>query len=141
MNIRLDVICLLVLLSGTAFQPKEAPKDAILGEWLNQDKDGKVTFYRSGDKYYGKVSWTKIPGKKDEKNPDPEARKKEVMGLVILEGFMFKDGSWKGGTIYDPKSGKTYDGLIKVKNGNRDLEIRGFLGSPLFGRTIIWTRP
>jgi uncharacterized protein (DUF2147 family) len=64
-----------------------------------------------------------------------------VMGLVILEGFMFKDGSWKGGTIYDPKSGKTYDGLIKVKNGNRDLEIRGFLGSPLFGRTIIWTRP
>ena len=138
---RTSIVFLLVLFLNVFFKPSQSPADAILGEWLNLEKDGKITLYKTGDKYFGKVSWTKMPGKKDEKNPDHAARSKDVMGLVILKGFSFHDGSWKGGTIYDPKSGKTYDGMIKVKNGGKNLDIRGFVGSPMFGRTITWTRP
>lgn len=43
------------------------------------------------------------------------------------------------GTLYDPKSGKTYHGAIKL-DGSR-LELRGYVGIPLFGETQTWTRP
>ena len=43
--------------------------DAILGEWLSQEKDGKISIYKQGDKFYGKITWSKTPGKKDINNP------------------------------------------------------------------------
>lgn len=35
--------------------------DAILGEWLSQEKDGKITIFKQGDQYFGKISWEKKP--------------------------------------------------------------------------------
>ncbi len=55
--------------------------------------------------------------------------------------FKFTGSSWEDGKIYDPKSGKTYDCILKSKENNKILEIRGYIGSPMFGRTATWTRP
>ena len=46
---------------------------------------------------------------------------------------------WKGGTVYDPKSGKTYSGKMTLVSPNK-LDMRGFVGISLFGRTTTWTR-
>ena len=114
-------------------------KDAVLGEWLAESKDGKVLIYKQGEKYFGKISWGKDGDKKDVNNPDEKLRTQAIVGLVILKGFEFTGKAWEDGTIYDPKSGKTYSSTIKMKKPN-ELDIRGYIGISLLGRTTVWTK-
>ncbi|RVU25722.1 DUF2147 domain-containing protein [Sandaracinomonas limnophila] len=133
----LKTICL-SFISFFAFSQNHS--DQILGEWLSEPKDGKILIFKQGDKYFGKISWSKRVSPKDEKNPDPALRSKELLGLVILKNFKFNGEHWESGTIYDPHSGKTYDCTLKLRNQNKTLDIRGFVGVSLFGRTSTWTR-
>ena len=64
-----------------------------------------------------------------------------MAGLIILKDLKYSDGVWEDGTIYDPMSGKTYDCTMKIKDGGKSLDIRGYIGVSLFGRTSTWTRP
>ena len=114
--------------------------DVIIGEWLSQEKDGKISIFKQGDKFYGKISWGKTPGRKDTNNPDAKLKNRDLIGLVILQDFKYTGSAWEDGKIYDPKSGKTYDCILKVKDNNKVLEIRGYVGVPMFGRTATWTR-
>jgi uncharacterized protein (DUF2147 family) len=56
-------------------------------------------------------------------------------------GFIFdeEDKQWKDGTIYDPKTGKEYSCKAEMKKNNV-LEVRGYIGVSVFGRTDTWTR-
>jgi uncharacterized protein (DUF2147 family) len=133
----------LLLLSTLIFQVNSLANtgsDVILGEWLSQEKDGKISIYKQGDKFYGKIIWSKTPGKKDVNNPDSKLRAREIINMVILQDFKFKGTTWDEGKIYDPKSGKTYDCILKVKDNNNVLDIRGYVGLPMVGRTSTWTR-
>lgn len=76
--------------------------------------------------------------RKDAKNPSLKARNKPLLHLVILTDFDFDGREWTDGKIYDPKSGKTYSSTMKL-NGNK-LELRGYVGISLFGRTTVWER-
>jgi uncharacterized protein (DUF2147 family) len=115
-------------------------KDAVLGEWLSEKKDGKVLIYKQGEKYFGKISWGRDGNeKKDINNPDEKLKAQPIVGSVILKGFEFTGKSWENGTIYDPNNGKTYSCNIKMKKAN-ELEIRGYIGISLLGRTTVWTR-
>jgi uncharacterized protein (DUF2147 family) len=133
----LSIIILFFVLNGGKAQ--SISKDAILGEWLSQEKDGKVHIYKQGEKYLGKISWGKSTEKKDSKNPNPALQTRDLIGLVILKDFLFKGKSWEDGTIYDPNNGKTYSCIIKLRD-NETLEIRGFIGISLLGRTTIWSK-
>jgi len=62
-----------------------------------------------------------------------------LIGLTILKDFVFDDNSWTGATIYDPRNGKTYSCKLSLKD-NYTLNIRGYLGLSLFGRTESWTK-
>jgi uncharacterized protein (DUF2147 family) len=82
----------------------------------------------------------KAPSKLDIYNPDPAKRARPLCGLQIGSGFVAHTPDVaQDGTLYDPKSGKTYHGLIKL-DGNR-LQLRGYVGIPLFGESQTWTRP
>lgn len=123
-------------------------QDKILGNWLSEEKDGRIEIYKTGDKYFGKLVWGKdlvetdgkTPRKDrtDTKNSDPKLRSRPLLGLVLLTNFTYDDGEWSGGKIYDPKSGKTYSCTMKMKGDK--LEIRGYVGVSMFGRTTVWTR-
>ena len=55
-------------------------------------------------------------------------------------GFKYTGNSqWQNGTIYDAESGKTYSCNIKLTNP-QTLEVRGFVGVSLFGRTDTWKK-
>jgi uncharacterized protein (DUF2147 family) len=119
--------------------------DAVKGVWLNDGKDAKVEIYKSSDKYFGKIIWTvnmyEADGKtlrKDSKNTNEQLRTRTIQNMVILTGCTYSDGEWSGGEIYDPKSGKTYKSKLKIKGNS--LEVRGYVGSPMFGKTTVWTR-
>jgi uncharacterized protein (DUF2147 family) len=131
-------ILYMLLIQSTLFANNNA--DVILGEWISEPKDGKITIFKQGDRYFGKITWGKTPGKKDVNNPDARLKNREIVGSVILKDFVFTGGSWEKGTIYDPHSGKTYDCILKVKDNNQKLDIRGFVGMAMFGRTSTWSR-
>jgi uncharacterized protein (DUF2147 family) len=62
------------------------------------------------------------------------------LGSVILSNFVHAGGNkWEDGKIYDPNNGKKYSCNMKLKDNNT-LEIRGYIGISLFGRTEVWTR-
>ncbi|TDQ75957.1 uncharacterized protein DUF2147 [Sphingobacterium yanglingense] len=114
-------------------------KDPIVGTWLNPSGEGKVEIYESNGKFFGKLYLVKDKSKKDAQNPDEKLRSRALNGVVILNNFTKKGTSYEGGEIYDPKSGKTYSCKMKLK-GNDALDIRGFIGISMFGRSETWTR-
>lgn len=63
-----------------------------------------------------------------------------VVGMTILRGLRRDGEEYRGGTILDPDEGRAYRCRVKLLDGGRRLEMRGYLGVPLFGRTQIWVR-
>ncbi|MGY6560980.1 MAG: DUF2147 domain-containing protein [Luteibaculaceae bacterium] len=138
----LSSILAVIFITLSAFtQNTGTPKaDAILGDWVNQKQDAKFTIYKIDDVYYGKIIWGSGRETKDVKNPDVKLRSRELTGLTILKDFTYKgDNLWENGTIYDPNDGKTYSCKITMIDNNK-IDVRGFVGVSLFGRTETWTR-
>jgi uncharacterized protein (DUF2147 family) len=73
------------------------------------------------------------------RNPNPKLKSRPLMGLNLLEGLKFSSGMWEDGTIYDPKTGKTYSCQIQLKS-SQVLEVKGYIGFSLIGRTVEWTK-
>lgn len=132
---------LLIIFCMMLFKPlaQGVSKESIVGEWLSENKDGKILIFKQGDKFFGKISWGKDATRKDGKNPDERLRNQTIVGSVILKNFEFTGEKWENGTVYDPNNGKTYSSTIKLRTGNQ-LELRGFIGVSLLGRTTVWTR-
>ena len=119
----------------------------ILGTWNTEDGRSKLEFYRCG-----KVVWLDVPvyidsedgpvgkPKVDRKNPNPLLRDRPILGLKVMKGVIpTGHNRWGHGTCYDPESGNTYRCKMRLTSPHR-LEIRGFIGISLFGRTYILTR-
>jgi|SRR5579885_433736 uncharacterized protein (DUF2147 family) len=68
---------------------------------------------------------------------------KRIVGMVIMEGLKQSPGDpneWNGGEIMDPLNGKTYRCYIQVIEGGSKLNVRGYIGISLFGRSQTWLR-
>lgn len=66
---------------------------------------------------------------------------KPLIGLLFLSGMRQKDdGSWSGGKITDPESGNTYSCTITPSADGKTLNVRGYLGISMLGRTQTWTK-
>src|SRR5271163_1974330 len=110
---KLFSISIAFILSVNAFAQK-INEDIILGTWLTGSGKGKVQIYKTGVEYNGKIVWLKEPTypdgktKVDKHNPDVAKQTNPILGLNMLKGFVFNDGKWIDGTIYDPENGKTY---------------------------------
>ncbi|HKC69341.1 MAG TPA: DUF2147 domain-containing protein [Bacteroidia bacterium] len=136
------IILLVVLFLSVCTFAQTTNKDALIGTWLTGSGKGKVQIYKEGDKYNGKIVWLKEPTypdgkpKVDKNNPDEAQKTKPLLGLNMLKGFIFDEDKWVDGTIYDPENGKTYSCKITWNNGK--LDVRGYIGISLIGRTDTW---
>ncbi|WP_460892566.1 DUF2147 domain-containing protein [Rufibacter soli] len=135
------LFALFLCLSTLGMAQKKSP----LGIWTNEEKEARFEIYQCGDKLCGKIIWLKEPDrdgkpKVDQFNPDPKLQKRPVIGLVFLKNFAPDEAyKWDDGTIYDPKTGKTYSSYMKLV-GNDKLEVKGYIGISLIGRSQVWTR-
>jgi len=138
-------ISMLLLVSAMSFTGFAQNKDAILGSWINSTGEAHVDIFKKGEKYFGKISWLKTNKdekgivKTDLKNPDPKLRSKPILGMEMLRNFVYEDGKWTDGKIYDPKSGKTYSCNMNIKD-NGELNMRGYIGVSIIGRSETWKR-
>ncbi len=62
-----------------------------------------------------------------------------INGMIILQGATFEAGIWKGAEILNAKNGKEYGCHISLAAPDL-LKVRGFVGYPIFGKTLYWTR-
>ena len=69
-----------------------------------------------------------------------ELKDKPVVGMTILWGLKDEGDVWKGGQILDPDNGKTYRCKMTVSEDGRQLDVRGYIGISLIGRTQTWLR-
>ena len=137
------IILLIAMAIGFCASAQKA--DAILGLWANPNGQDHILIYKKGTKYFGKLDWIKFPNdeqgkpKTDKNNPDKALQSRPDLGLELLKDFTF-DGEkvYEDGTIYDPKSGKTYS--CKMTLDGNSLKIRGYVVFSLFGRSEVWTR-
>lgn len=63
-----------------------------------------------------------------------------IVGMVVLSGLKKHDGMWDGGQILDPANGKFYDCTLKFSDNIDRLNVRGYIGIPLLGRSQVWIR-
>lgn len=133
----------LLLISIASFSQSET----ITGEWYNNEKDAVIEISKTdNDNFEGHIVWMKYPNdengkpKVDNLNPNKSLQDRPRMGLKIMYGFkQDSDKKWSDGEIYDPKSGNTYSGTMTQTSENT-LDLRGYVGLPIFGRTSTWTR-
>jgi uncharacterized protein (DUF2147 family) len=132
---------------SSAFSVSNNDPDAIVGVWKTGDGNAMVRIYKNGEKYQGKIVWLKEPldpetgkPKLDKNHSDEASRKRQILGLINIWGFTQTEKNvWEEGNIYDPKNGNTYSCTIKMTNSNT-LEVRGYIGVSLIGRTDVWTK-
>jgi len=134
-----------LLLAAVATQAAPNP-DAVIGVWKNGEGTGMVQIYKKGDQYYGRIVWLKVANnpdgtpRTDINNPDETKRKTPLKGLENMRSFSHTgDNKWESGSIYDPKNGSDYSCEMTLTDPNT-LEVRGFIGVSLFGRTDVWKR-
>ena len=121
-----------------------------VGLWQTiSDKDGKVTsevrILESGGVVTGKIERVLDPkAKPDEKcdKCEDDRKNQPIVGLELLRGLKKVEGKdvWEGGTVVDPNNGTVYKAKVTPIDGGKKLEMRGYVGAPLFGRTQTWIR-
>lgn len=132
-------------MAGAAFA-----QNTPVGKWHTIDDKTKeikseITIIEAGGMITGRVSKvlrkdTKPDAKCDECT---DARKGQpIVGLEIIRGGKKEDGAdvWSGGKILDPENGKEYSLKLTPQEGGKQLLVRGFIGSPMFGRSQTWVR-
>lgn len=137
------IALLFLLLPLTAFA--QSP----VGTWTTIDDKTKkpksvVEIFEARD---GTLSGRVVEILHSDRGPNPvcdkcsgELKNKPVKGMVILWGVRRKGNVWEGGQILDPASGKVYSVKLTPVEGGRKLDVRGFMGFSLLGRTQTWTR-
>ena len=102
-----------------------------IGIWWTENKKAKIEIYKTKKGTYdGKIIWVK------EQTDKAQQRK----GFVLLRNFKKEDDdTYTNGSIVHPKDSKTYNGIITMKSST-ELNLRGYIGAALFGKTQTWTK-
>lgn len=115
--------------------------EEILGSWMSEDGKGIIEIYKhpESSKYFGKIIWLKEPFDAYG-NTIKDVNGKAVLNMINLKDFVYSDGQWTDGTVYDPESGKTYYSKLTLENKNK-LKVRGSI-DPMgwIGKTTYWQR-
>ncbi|MFK7967431.1 MAG: DUF2147 domain-containing protein [Burkholderiaceae bacterium] len=69
-----------------------------------------------------------------------ELKNQPIVGMTIIRDMRFVEDQFEGGTILDPNNGKTYKAIIWLDQDAQKLNVRGYIGLPLLGRSQIWQR-
>lgn len=63
-----------------------------------------------------------------------------IVGMVILSGLKSNRSQWGNGQILDPENGKTYSCSLRMAENGKKLNVHGYIGIPLLGRSQMWER-
>ena len=118
--------------------PAGAAPASPAGDWLTGGGQSIVRFSPCGAGWCGQIDRVLRPEPgapaRDVNNPAPSLRSRTIEGMRSIELNRVAGDRWKG-TIYDPRSGKTYTAQVRRLVGSQ-LEVQGCLA--IFCRTLRW---
>jgi len=140
---------LVALLAAGLAAPGAATAQSLaspVGLWRNIDDETKqskalIRIVEQGGTLVGRIEriLTDKPDAVCDQCTD-ERKGKPVQGMTILTGLRRDGDEWTGGEILDPNNGKVYKAKARLADGGRKLDVRGFIGIALVGRTQTWVR-
>lgn len=149
MRSRGALAAVLVMAAVRLLMAQQTPPATPVGEWRQfDDRKGDLRSIVRIEVTDGELHGTIVrtiqrPGEP----PDPvcdkcpgEFRDRPVEGLRFLWGLSGNGRSWDGGRILDPEDGKIYRVKLRLSEDGQTLEVRGYLGVSLFGRSQHWKR-
>jgi uncharacterized protein (DUF2147 family) len=145
-----------LMLSGALCSSAWAQQPSVMGTWLTQSGVAQVRISPCQSAAQGPICGTIVSlinpkgpngqavapeAATDYRNSDPALRGRKVLGMSLIWGFKptSDPNSFEDGQIYNGENGKTYNANISLQPDGR-LRLRGYVGSPLFGETQLWTR-
>jgi uncharacterized protein (DUF2147 family) len=142
----LTAVALATALVAPAFAADDASP---VGLWKNiDDVTGKpkalIRITEANGELTGKIEKLFRPANQDQ-NPVCDkcegARKNQpVIGMVFMSGLKKNGSEYSGGEILDPDNGKTYKSKVTLVDGGKKLNVRGYIGVPMLGRSQTWIR-
>lgn len=138
-------VWIMLLVSATAYSQTPSP----VGVWKtlsdkNGDAESLVRIVEVNGELQGKVERIFSPPAPSA-NPlceecKGELKNKPIVGMTIMKRLHRSGSEYTGGEILDPDEGETYKCSVRVIDGGAKLEVRGYIGISLFGRTQTWAR-
>ncbi len=118
-------------------------QQAVVGTW--DFHDGGICEVRiEKGKLYGKIIHTdkKVDNGGVCKKCEGALKNKPFVGMDWLYGFTPEGTTpkWGGGAMVDYATGILYRGKIWTEDGGKTLNVRGYVGNPILGQTIVWKR-
>lgn len=138
------------MLAAAAFICSHAiAQNAVTGLWKTiDDQTGKpkslVRITEQNGEYKGRIEKLFRAADEDQ-NPkcdkcDGANKGQPILGLTIISGMRQEGNEFTGGQILDPASGKIYKSKMALTDEGKKLNVRGYVGAPMFGRTQTWLR-
>lgn len=137
------------LLAALAASPVCAQQASPAGLWKNiDDVSGKpkalIRIVEVNGEMQGRIEKLFLaPGA----DPNPRCTRctgphkdQPVIGMLFMSGLRKDGNAYQGGEIIDPDSGKVYRSKMTLIEGGNKLDVRGYVGVPLFGRSQVWVR-
>ena len=144
---RNKIIAILVFTMISSLMAFGQNADDIVGLWYSQaDAKNRVSIveiYKENNKYYAYsfAYQNSSDVVNDVNNPKAELRNLPLKGLVYLYDLQFSNGEWKGGKIYNPEQGKTYNAKANISDNKQELKIKATIdGAGIFGKTLTWKK-
>jgi uncharacterized protein (DUF2147 family) len=120
-----------------------------VGLWKNiDDESGKpkalIRITESNGELKGKIEKL-FKNPNEDQNPkcdkcEGALKDQPVLGMTILSGMKRDGDDYNGGNILDPNNGKVYRSKLSLADGGKKLNVRGYIGIPMLGRSQIWLR-
>ena len=139
----------LVAAAGAAHAQVQAQASPV-GVWKTIDDKTKseraqIRISEAGGVFSGKIEKLLAADAKQDAVCDQcsdDRKDKAMIGLEVIRGVKKSDSdnTWDGGTILDAAEGKIYKVRIQTADGGKKLEVRGYVGAPMLGRTQTWIR-
>jgi len=135
-----------LLIGHAAMGATETPTAA--GVWQQVGDDGNVgalvTITEENGAFVGRLSHLYL-GPDDDPNPictecPGDRHNQPLLGLVFIEEMKQSGLDYEDGKILDPESGKIYSANMHLSPDGTKLNVRGYLGLSIFGRSQTWIR-
>ncbi len=134
MQIKIFIFFTLVIIKISSAQTNNA--DLIIGDWEDLKKEVLIRCYKENGKYYAKTLWVENLNDRGKPLPDNE---KNWINMVVMKNFVYDKNEWNGGTIYVPKTEKTYTAYVKLISTNI-LKVTGFVWFRFLSESQLFTR-
>lgn len=111
MKFLITLFCFIAL-TNTNAQPstgRNPDPDAILGKWYVPSRESYVEFFKTGDRYFARV--TDVGGSWKENYT-------QIKGKIIISNLRFTGKEWADGELIHPDSQSRFDVALTLQNAN-----------------------